>query len=449
MKKIIIALLLCISLSLFSGCSYNNQHDSPQNSGIESELKTITQYLTDGDGSELSPFKISNAYELQNVAALVNKGITFSQIHIELKNNIDCQNIDWMPIGGCSYDYYFQGVFNGNGFSIKNININDCKYPIYSNSDKKIVLYHLGLFGQTKDAEIKNLCVENINISPKSYTIGQNGTNARIGGLIGIARNTKIENCHIKNIDVSFKMGLYQYMCVGGLIGQSWRTTAYKSTTDCIIDIRAGGFDCGGLIGSSYGDNYSYCISKGNITALTNDFGCAVGGLIGRLNYNRSQSAYNENTNEYTNFYYIDANVKECYSDVNINASASLSTTQSTSIPDSLVGGFIGSVGEINRTSNVIPIYDLGTLSKCFSVGNISINSRNYSIGRFVGNSAIQIPQGNYCISEQQLLYMGVQSIKGNDLCETLSYSQLVDFIANNWNNEIWEISTSNLPVLR
>ncbi|MDE6285107.1 MAG: hypothetical protein K2M17_05115 [Bacilli bacterium] len=450
MKKIIITAFLCLSLLLFSGCSFTNQNNNSQDLEKESELKTITQYFTDGNGSEQSPFKIYNVSELQNVATLVNEGITFSQIHIELKNDIDCQNIDWMPIGGCTYNYYFQGVFNGNGFTIKNINIYDCKYPTYSDSDKKVVLYHIGLFGQTKDAEIKNLYVENINISPKSYTIGQNGTNARIGGLIGLARNTKIENCHIKSIEVSFKMSLYQYMCVGGLIGQSWSNTVCTTTTNCNVDVRAGGVDCGGFIGSSSGDNVSYCFSQGNIEVLSNDYsGCNVGGFIGKLSYSRSQSTYNEIAKEYTEYRYLDSVFKECFSSININASAGYYAAVSSGYPDCMVGGFIGRIGETNRTINVIHIYDIGTLSKCFATGNISVNAHDYSIGGFIGNSPVQIPNSNYCINEQQFLYMDIRPIQGNTLCTTISKSKLIEFITNNWNSEMWEIGTLEYPILK
>ena len=85
----------------------------------------------------------------------------------------------------------------------------------------------------------------------------------------------------------------------------------------------------------------------------------------------------------------------------------------------------------------------------CFSVGNISVNANKYSVGGFVGNSPVQIPNDNYCISEQQFFYMNTRPIQGNILCTTISKSELNEFIANNWNNEIWEIGTSAFPVLK
>ncbi len=450
MKKIIPVGLFSFSLLLFSACSFGYPNNNPQISTREKELNTITQYLTNGDGSEQNPFVVSSISELQNVATLVNEGITFSQIYIELQNDIDCQNVTWMPIGGCTYDYSFQGVFNGKGFTLKNTSIDECSYPTYSDNEMKVVLHHLGIFGQTKNAEIRNVNVENMDISPKSYTIGQNGTNVRIGGLIGLAHNTIIENCHLRDINISLKMDLHQYMCVGGVIGQSWRNTIYTTTTDCKIDVRAGGIDCGGVIGMSTGDNVSYCLSQGKIEALSNDFsGCVVGGFIGQLNSSRSQSTYDEVAKEYTYYYFMDSNFKECYSNININASAGYYAAVSSGYPDCMIGGFIGEIGETNRTINITPIYDIGTLSLCFSIGNISVNAHKYSVGGFVGNSPIQIPVPNYCVAEQEILYMDNRPIHGNTFCSIISLSELLQLVNSEFNQAIWELHQSELPILK
>ena len=78
-----------------------------------------------------------------------------------------------MPSIGTSNNSY-RAIFNGNGYSIKNYTGNN------------------GLFAYTNGATIKNLKIDNANLT--NNNINQNSFS---GILIGNAQNTLVENCSV------------------------------------------------------------------------------------------------------------------------------------------------------------------------------------------------------------------------------------------------------------
>ena len=104
-----------------------------------------------------------------------------------LTNDIDMNNANFKPIG--SINEPFTGVFDGNGYSIKNLSISLPKDDV-------------GFFSSTEYAKISNLALENANIIAKN----------EVGGLIGHAKHTNISNCSLRGV-VCGEIG------VGGLVG--------------------------------------------------------------------------------------------------------------------------------------------------------------------------------------------------------------------------------------
>jgi hypothetical protein len=157
-------------------------------------------------------FKVNNFYQIKDINQwifltkfskaflIVNYPNGFTQTPIdkkfvynqdfELVNDLDFEFRFILPLGNSNYDHEsyphgslpFTGTFNGNNFSIKNINI------INTNSN--------GLFGIIKSGVIKNLTLENIVI--------QKGNDN--GGLVCKAFGCEIENVNIiGNILISGK----------------------------------------------------------------------------------------------------------------------------------------------------------------------------------------------------------------------------------------------------
>ena len=88
--------------------------------------------IKDYETNEIIPSisKIKTKEDLQQFSESVNAGRTYEGIEVELMGNIDLQgdeNNQWNPIGKISEDEKipFKGTFDGNGFEIQNLYIND------------------------------------------------------------------------------------------------------------------------------------------------------------------------------------------------------------------------------------------------------------------------------------------------------------------------------------
>ena len=206
-----------------------------------------------------------------------NGGIDLNGKYI-LSCDIDLSGIDWKSVGDS--DDPFKGVFNGNGYSIDNLNIN------VTNDD----VQNVGFFGVTENATIENVSFTNANITTPTDFIG--GSSA-VGIVAGTARGTKFDN-----IDISGTVAGYE--SVGPLAGVI-NDNSYKkgdgieqvgnsaiSNITTAVDA-SGKYFIGGLIGSIADTNtiegvatkdlkISNCNTSGNIV-FDED---AAGGLIGQ-----------------------------------------------------------------------------------------------------------------------------------------------------------------------
>ena len=162
-----------------------------------------------------------------------------------LMNDIDLNDIRWNSIGDSTNA--FVGEFNGNGFTIKNLNIS--KSSTYQ-----------GLFGYTDGATISNVAIERANIITSSYS----------GILIGYANNTTVTNSYTTGqvIDISNSNS------IGGLIGQAVNSNITTSYSDAYVE----GYNyTGGLIGYIQDTNVSESYSTGFVASEYR----YTGGLIG------------------------------------------------------------------------------------------------------------------------------------------------------------------------
>ena len=104
---------------------------------------------TEGDGTEQSPYQITNAEELKWFRDTVNSGTT--DIHARLLHDIDLNNVSWVPIGTKEHPY--TGTFDGNAYTIRNFRLGN-----YSDSDpisEKGLFGWIGLGGTIQDVVVK------------------------------------------------------------------------------------------------------------------------------------------------------------------------------------------------------------------------------------------------------------------------------------------------------
>ncbi|MDD6523334.1 MAG: SipW-dependent-type signal peptide-containing protein [Gemmiger formicilis] len=135
-------------------------------------------------------FVLNNYTDLKAFADELNvKGKSFSGKTVKLGADIDLGNTEWTPIGqtgGNGTTTYFQGTFDGDNHTIKNLAISASAWDEGAN-------YAAGLFGfiDAGGATIKNLTIDGAKVE------GHHWTGAVVGYLTGT-----VENCHVKNATI-------------------------------------------------------------------------------------------------------------------------------------------------------------------------------------------------------------------------------------------------------
>ena len=218
-------------------------------------LQMIT--FSGGDGSPTDPYIITTAQQLRALAIVVNEGDTdYYDKAYKLGNEIDLSDYGatfndgkgWMPIG-YGIGKHFLGNFNGNGYKISNL---------YINNNNNITGNFMGLFGYLLNASIENLGVENVDI------IGNNN----IGGIAGKFYESNIYNSYATGV---VRGNDY----VGGIVGGEEEDC---TISNCYSTVNVSGNDyVGGIIGiTNYNCITSNCYSTGIVNG--NDY---VGGIAG------------------------------------------------------------------------------------------------------------------------------------------------------------------------
>ena len=238
-----------ISTSIFpdeSAHYFNVSNDFKINGGTFLRVKA-------GDGTTGSPYQIIDEYGLQGIGTHLDKSFV-------LNNDIDAsKTINWnagsgfTPIG--NEVYRFSGSFNGQGKIIKHL---------FINSTNKFI----GLFGGNI-GEIKNVGLDNINVSGTSF----------IGGLVGYNQGSITNSFSRGKVSISNNSQMYTF--IGGLVGSNDGSidNSYSNSTVSGLQI------VGGLTGDNSG-SISNSYSSGRVSGSSD-----VGGLSGD-NYGSIQNSY-------------------------------------------------------------------------------------------------------------------------------------------------------------
>jgi hypothetical protein len=245
------------------------------------------------------PYPIATLADLQWIADEVNNNANdFSSKYFIQTADIDASatsgwnsGAGWTAIGGTDNYYVFSGSYDGQGYTISNLYINNPSANYY------------GLFGYCANATIKNLGLTNVSMLANSdigglvgymepgtisncYVTGSvtaKGGSGFAGGLCGEAYTTNVDNCYAACTVVAEKGaagGLIAYLSVGSL------TNSYSSGS---VAVNSEAWEVGGLLGSIYsGASVKYCFSESSVSTngvLHNEPYNAdvsnIGGLIG------------------------------------------------------------------------------------------------------------------------------------------------------------------------
>ena len=281
--------------SSFSKFSYNYTYSPVENSTDptfdEEELVNFAEFknshntVTGTAVSDITSFTAGQTYTISNANDL-NKLLELSAtqstagVNFVMTGDVNMKNVtNWSGIKN------FEGTFDGNGYKISNLTGSQ------------------GLFDSTKNAEIKNIGLENINI---------NGNSEAIGGLIGNAVDTNISNAYttgnIKNTNTStFTHSDTNHsgdVGSGGLVGFYFADLGKTTTIENVYsatDITTSAYNAGGLLGcyfiqhgSSY-PNFKNAYAVGNITGTTN-----VGGIAGYWKVDPDNHSNTDTSNIYS-----------------------------------------------------------------------------------------------------------------------------------------------------
>ena len=182
---------------------------------------------TDDEGSY---YVILDEADLERLAAYVNSGHKASGKRFKQTTNITLTK-EHTAIGiNNSIDTRFGGIYDGDNKSISGLVINQ------PNAD------YQGLFGSAKGATIKNVVIDNCDITAKRY----------VGGIAGDATSTAINNCMVSG--------------------------AIKTAAGRV------GYDVGGIAGYAY--TIDHCVNTASITGNDNSSSTCYGGICG---YNDSK----------------------------------------------------------------------------------------------------------------------------------------------------------------
>ncbi len=218
--------------------------------------------LWSGSGTATDPYLIQTKTDLENLAKMVNvqakhyEGAYFKQTaDIDMESDTTFHGIGCVHTGGSSYNsYYFAGTYDGGGFTVKNLNIENVSYGtdgavILANSDEGKTMDNVGLFGATNGATIKNVTITG-KVAGFQY----------VGGIVGYAvAGTTIENC-VNNAAVTAYYG-----DGGGIAGRN-------ADGNVIVRCRNKGvvvsnsFDAAGIAGENDG-TIENCQNDGTVSA--------------------------------------------------------------------------------------------------------------------------------------------------------------------------------------
>ena len=238
-------------------------------------------------------YSITSAEELAWFALKTDHGTTTSEkgenINAILKNDIDLAGKVWTPIcpgGGYSF---FNGIFDGNGFSVKNMTISsDSIYNYYLAKHKKKDLatkyvQNAAFIGTLGSGTVKNLTLKDISFSITNSTSGS--SQISVGAVVGW-KSTKgngngvIDFCSASGtINTSGKT-----QGVGGLVGNAHSSTIKNSIS--YVNIIASGENAhvGGIVGLTKNNEVKIesCVYAGE-QLVSSGTGSSVGAVVGNV----------------------------------------------------------------------------------------------------------------------------------------------------------------------
>lgn len=273
---------------------------------------TAATSFAGGDGSTGDPYQIASGAQLAYLAQQVNGGTSYASAYFVLTDDVNLNNIAWVPIGSSNFNP-FAGSLDGGGHSVTGLNVN--------------VMDRAGLFGYTASGStIKNLSVSGTVTASYNFAGGVVAVNWSgsvienctfegtvtssdefAGGITGSNLGT-VENCAFEgSVEARSNAGgitsindgtvrdcrsagsvtsVQSY--AGGIAGFNSNLNALCILQDCYNTADISGPISGGVVGDSYNGVTVNCYNAGSVTG--NELS---GGVVGLNEYSTVQNCYN------------------------------------------------------------------------------------------------------------------------------------------------------------
>ena len=402
-----------------------------------------------------------NAIKIYTAEDLVNVRNNLSGSYV-LMNDIDLTGFNsgnWVPIGITYRSDKFSGIFDGQGYVIKNMNI--------SKVTSISTVQYAGLFGDIDGATIKNIGLEETEIN-----INSSGGSGGIftGGISCNSISSTIENCYTTgSVYVSSSHNVY----VGGICGRSLgNTTSYCYSTGkvTVSAMNPGSYNdstsrVGGIGGGMTGGIIANCYNMGEVSFSASHKRCdsCVGGICGTLS-NASSIAYCYNTGIISSKSYLDSynsaggiigemsgiSISNCYNSGTISADKAGGICGYTAgsiisncydagciLASSYTTPYAGGISGYNSYANIYDCFVLSTqinAENAYIIGYAGTKTNNLALNNIPGN-AINDSNGRItaAAAKTQSTYTNLnwdfdtvwQMVSGKD------YPQLRCFISN------------------
>lgn len=245
--------------------------------GVNSHPISVRLPFAGGSGTSSDPYRVATAEQLNEVRNYLNAHFLQTE-DIDLSAAPYSSGEGWEPLGegkmasnGSLAGNPFTGTFDGSGYTIRNLTI-------------KSERGWSGLFGNIRNAELRNIHLDNLNIEGVHYT----------GGLVGYSMDSKIS-------DSSVKGNVSGTTMFGGLVGYSLKDTIERSAAEVRLSATQASHDdvmgfpgyIGGLVGGMHFGVIAHSYSKGQL-ATDSYIYTYVGGLAGNFGGGMVERSYSD-----------------------------------------------------------------------------------------------------------------------------------------------------------
>ena len=291
-----------------------------------------------GKGTETEPFMLKTADHLAWFRDYVNGGhlsacakiaddvkeIDMSSVCHEANTATNTEELSWDPIGN-SDNITYQGTFDGNGKTIRNLYINATSYEAGA-----------GFFGYADAGSIKNITFDKAKVN----SIGPPCNTGILAGFAG--------SCMIENIKTLASCSVEGNFYTGGIVGR-----AMGNILNC--ENRAavkGNASVGGIAAEYKGKDNSItsCSNYGAVTSTSSE----VGGMVGSFEIGTIQNCANYGDIAGRNFV---GNLIGSADKCNLNNVLGTGNVTATSSTSNIAGLLVGRIKDASSTASGILAY--------------------------------------------------------------------------------------------